>query len=701
MSKRRQPPSPAVESPSVISASTPTKHAGKRLDQRPSPASAAAAGKIDAGPQPADAKEAAALLSDAQQAFLSGFDADSKPPTHPGRPSAGATPNGKSGAKAEGKGASPDGSVSGDDSGGSENGDGVGADGKKGRRRHGPGSKQELLGMRGGGRWTKEEDDKLRAGVSVVGPKNWKRISDEFLGAMRSDVQCLHRWQKVLRPGLVKGAWTTEEDETVIRCIQAGITKWSEIAERVPGRIGKQCRERWFNHLDPSIKKGGWTEEEDRILIEQQAKIGNRWNEIAKLIPGRTENSVKNRWNSAMRRDYQAKHGVGEGGGGADGDGGEGGEGGGGKLTRHKSLASLGSDAPHQRMRSLDDLQAKARMLAVPGSGNRPPTGLAHVDGAAGRRSEPVSARDVELMYRAYLGGVAHSRPDTMPHPRGLMPSAALEHAMHSSGEHGHSGRSPTAGHHSGAHALGALGGRRGTGPTADHASEALQWDFHASPSASPSRGRMGAIGQAGVGGEEAHSLVMQRMKDELFGGALAVEEHRGGHGGGVLHELDLNPPRSRPGSRSAMRRGSGGGGMGGMVYDDEYEYDAISTPPDGLSQSMLEMSLDEDHAALQISPTGGSSDGLLHAALASMSSPGSMLADDGKRVLQAAFEADGVGGSGGGHGEESKQQLSPTAESLHKITSIFKMGGITSEEKGLLKDVLLDRAGASGTALA
>ena len=57
-------------------------------------------------------------------------------------------------------------------------------------------------------------------------------------------------------------------------CINQGITKWSEIASRIPGRIGKQCRERWFNHLDPMIKKGGWSAEEDRLLEEEQARIG-------------------------------------------------------------------------------------------------------------------------------------------------------------------------------------------------------------------------------------------------------------------------------------------------------------------------------------------------------------------------------------------------------------------------------------------
>jgi len=159
----------------------------------------------------------------------------------------------------------------------------------------------------GGGRWTKEEDQKLRAAVAAVGPQNWKLIATEYLNDQRSDVQCLHRWQKVLQPGLVKGPWTKEEDQIIIDCIEAGITKWSEIAERIPGRIGKQCRERWFNHLDPSLKKGGWTEEEDAVLVEAQAKWGNSWTKIAKLLPGRSENAVKNRWNSATRRRQKAQ----------------------------------------------------------------------------------------------------------------------------------------------------------------------------------------------------------------------------------------------------------------------------------------------------------------------------------------------------------------------------------------------------------
>ena len=70
--------------------------------------------------------------------------------------------------------------------------------------------------------------------------RNWKRISEEYFNGDLTDTQCLNRWYKVLRPGLIKGPWTREEDDIIIRCMETGITKWSEIAERIPGRLGKQ-----------------------------------------------------------------------------------------------------------------------------------------------------------------------------------------------------------------------------------------------------------------------------------------------------------------------------------------------------------------------------------------------------------------------------------------------------------------------------
>ena len=123
----------------------------------------------------------------------------------------------------------------------------------------------------------------------------------------KSAIDCLTKWQVLCEPPTTKGkgSWTPDEDATLVDLRHRYGRKWAKIASHLPGRHGKQCRERWTNHLDPSLKKGDWTDDEEAVLIALHQQFGNRWANIAKQLPGRSDNDVKNHWYSTIQRKFQ------------------------------------------------------------------------------------------------------------------------------------------------------------------------------------------------------------------------------------------------------------------------------------------------------------------------------------------------------------------------------------------------------------
>lgn len=100
-----------------------------------------------------------------------------------------------------------------------------------------------------------------------------------------------------------KKTWSPEEDEKLTQLINTnGEGNWSYIANCMgEGRSGKQCRERWHNHLSPAVNKGEWTEEEDRIIRDMRKVVGNQWSLMRQYLVGRSDNAIKNRFNAAER----------------------------------------------------------------------------------------------------------------------------------------------------------------------------------------------------------------------------------------------------------------------------------------------------------------------------------------------------------------------------------------------------------------
>lgn len=152
--------------------------------------------------------------------------------------------------------------------------------------------------IRKNNKWTKEEDNILLYYAKVYDCKQWNKIA-QFIFA-RTQNQCLARYAR-LRPEIKKGFWTNEEDQLLEKAVLLYGKNWQIISKIMKHRTGKQCRDRYLNHLDPKVLKEKFSIEEDKKILDLFATYGNSWSKISSHFNNkRTAEKIKNRYYSSL-----------------------------------------------------------------------------------------------------------------------------------------------------------------------------------------------------------------------------------------------------------------------------------------------------------------------------------------------------------------------------------------------------------------
>ena len=147
--------------------------------------------------------------------------------------------------------------------------------------------------------WTESEDQILIEKAKENNYKNWAKIASFIKG--RTAIQCSARYKRI-KPGLIKGSWTQEEDNELLKLYKQYGKNWSDISKFMPYRTGKQIRDRFLNALDKNLNKEKFSQEEDEKIIKWYYVYGNSWCKIATKLKGRTGDMIKNRFYSSLKK---------------------------------------------------------------------------------------------------------------------------------------------------------------------------------------------------------------------------------------------------------------------------------------------------------------------------------------------------------------------------------------------------------------